>query len=82
MRNFLTNFFQLRDEQEAKRLGDLKQLAAQQKSILNILYNEKERPEFDKKVKSELGGPMVLYSDFSSVTRPRISLTVSLGMTV
>ncbi|XP_028393956.1 ubiquitin carboxyl-terminal hydrolase 48-like [Dendronephthya gigantea] len=37
------------DKEEAKRLEDLKELASQQKSILSVLYNEKERPDFDEK---------------------------------
>lgn len=40
----------MRDKEEAKRIEDLKELASQQKSILGVLYNEKERPIFDKKV--------------------------------
>ena len=39
----------LQDIEEAKRIEDLKELASQQKSVLGVLYSEKERPEFDKK---------------------------------
>lgn len=44
------DFHQEQDKEEAKRLEDLKELASEQKSVLSVLYNERERPDFDEKV--------------------------------